>query len=516
MKANLLIFSILALLLTEIQSKLAAAQKTNEPAINIKKVDVNDKILQIAYEIINNSNNDIWILDYIGNGSFEAYLGDDGQTLIISRRLDVPSDKSFYAQPDGLYHRLPAGQSRLESLLLNVPVERFAIFTDKGEKESIVIAKRLVLEIGFYDLDLPKLIYDLLDKAEKVNVNNNDYNLEQIKKQFGGILYFNQDNEFLGKRDEYVRVVYSWQAFRGELILKTEIENLEIPYNGVIGSDSENINNPDISSSTRIEVNFLPSMFEYFFPLHSQQNLLSNEETKYLQSEKTLIIEDLNDISSLAEEIKEGKNVVDGFVCEDSKANVICYKNNNPLSSFVLYNDKSIDVDANQRLVYLNRINSLRKITPQIKPLESRINCAENLKNLWYRLHLYQKASKSVRIGLLKKRIDSPYPDAKNWCDYIMRAYENIGMKNLYVIKPFKCPSAGKGKCHYAINPNCKPDSPGDMVLLFETKNGWNQHGGPELFTFDNHDPKGGCVLFNDGTVKFIRTEEELKNLRWK
>jgi hypothetical protein len=53
-------------------------------------------------------------------------------------------------------------------------------------------------------------------------------------------------------------------------------------------------------------------------------------------------------------------------------------------------------------------------------------------------------------------------------------------------------------------------------VLLFETKDGWNQHGGPELFTFDNHDPKGGCVLLNDGSVKFIRTEEELNNLRWK
>ena len=54
------------------------------------------------------------------------------------------------------------------------------------------------------------------------------------------------------------------------------------------------------------------------------------------------------------------------------------------------------------------------------------------------------------------------------------------------------------------------------MVLLFETKAGWNQHGGPELFTFDNHEPKGGCVLLNDGTVKFIRTEEELQKLRWK
>ena len=54
------------------------------------------------------------------------------------------------------------------------------------------------------------------------------------------------------------------------------------------------------------------------------------------------------------------------------------------------------------------------------------------------------------------------------------------------------------------------------MVLLFETKAGWNQHGGPELFTFDNHDPKGGHVLLKNGTVKFIRTEDELRQLRWK
>ena len=66
------------------------------------------------------------------------------------------------------------------------------------------------------------------------------------------------------------------------------------------------------------------------------------------------------------------------------------------------------------------------------------------------------------------------------------------------------------------MNPNRGADSPTGTVLLFETKAGWNQHGGPDLLTFDNHDPKGGCVLLNDGTVKFIRTEEELRRLRWK
>ena len=93
------------------------------------------------------------------------------------------------------------------------------------------------------------------------------------------------------------------------------------------------------------------------------------------------------------------------------------------------------------------------------------------------------------------------------WCDMIVsrRAQD-----------AFQCPSAGPGRCHYAMNAACEANSPPDMVLLFETKAGWNQHGGPELFTFDNHDPKGGCVLLNDGTVKFIRTEEELHALRWR
>ena len=48
-------------------------------------------------------------------------------------------------------------------------------------------------------------------------------------------------------------------------------------------------------------------------------------------------------------------------------------------------------------------------------------------------------------------------------------------------------------------------------VLLWAS---WRK--GRELFAFDNHDPRGGCVLLNDGTVKFIRTEEELHALRWR
>jgi prepilin-type processing-associated H-X9-DG protein len=51
--------------------------------------------------------------------------------------------------------------------------------------------------------------------------------------------------------------------------------------------------------------------------------------------------------------------------------------------------------------------------------------------------------------------------------------------------------------------------------LLFETKAGFNQVGGPELLTTDNHNGKGCNVLFADNTVEFVKTEE-LANLKWK
>jgi hypothetical protein len=97
-----------------------------------------------------------------------------------------------------------------------------------------------------------------------------------------------------------------------------------------------------------------------------------------------------------------------------------------------------------------------------------------------------------------------------------MRDRDNSEVRDEEMMERFKCPAAGEGKSHYAMNPNCKRESPSDTVLLFETKAGWNQHGGPELFTFDNHELRGGCVLLKDATVKFISNEEELQQLRWK
>jgi hypothetical protein len=132
----------------------------------------------------------------------------------------------------------------------------------------------------------------------------------------------------------------------------------------------------------------------------------------------------------------------------------------------------------------------------RVGPLTYRINCMARMHNIGRAINYYAEEN------------DGKYPTPNKWCDLLKK----------YVVEPertFVCPSAGDGRYHYAMNPNCEPNSPPDMVLLFETKGGWNQFGGPEILTFENHRGKGCNILFNDGRIEFVKPEE-LGKLKWK
>jgi hypothetical protein len=195
--------------------------------------------------------------------------------------------------------------------------------------------------------------------------------------------------------------------------------------------------------------------------------------------------------------------IVHGKPAYSKPVHIACYYNDEHIVSITVYGN-TIATDGKSKFKYPLGLPNLDKIEPkEIRPFRLRSDCALNIERLY-------------TAGPLDHKDINSYPEPSQWCDVIMRDRDNSYIDDDEMIAYFKCPALDEGKCHYAMNPNCEPNSPGDMVLLFETKAGWNQHGGPELFTFDNHDPKGGCVLLNDGTVKFIRTEEELNNLRWK
>jgi len=100
------------------------------------------------------------------------------------------------------------------------------------------------------------------------------------------------------------------------------------------------------------------------------------------------------------------------------------------------------------------------------------------------------------------------FPTADKWCSLLV---QNTGLRR----GRFICKSAKWGMSNYAINPNAGLDSPENMILLFETKGGWNQAGGPELLTTDNHDGAGCNVMFVNGYVGFVETRW-VGALKWK
>lgn len=133
-------------------------------------------------------------------------------------------------------------------------------------------------------------------------------------------------------------------------------------------------------------------------------------------------------------------------------------------------------------------------------PGYNRILCGNHLSSLGKELMVYANDHNDL------------YPDLNKWCDILMKV-EGFSEKVL------KCPDDKVGPSSYAMNPNCtNPLMPSDLVLLFETKPGWNQHGGPEILNPENHPWRGtkGCnILFNDGHVQFIESKD-FNSLRWK
>ena len=134
----------------------------------------------------------------------------------------------------------------------------------------------------------------------------------------------------------------------------------------------------------------------------------------------------------------------------------------------------------------------------RVRTMSYRIVCASNMSGLGKAMLFYASDN------------DEMYPTASEWCDLLIEyadVHESI----------FLCKGAPEGPCNYAMNKNIEnigTSAPPDMVLLFETSPGWNQSGGPEILTTENHNGEGCNVLFNDLHVKFVMTEY-IGDLRW-
>jgi hypothetical protein len=574
------------------------AIENNDVIINVNSIQETEKAIKIEYEIINNLGYEVWICEGVTNSlyQFETFMEGDGETITIRKRYDLSiNERGIYENWSIIckFVRLGPSDKRIESLSITLPVFAKIFFTSETGSPKINYkdyAKRIILEIGYYSGSLPDRISEINKEIRKEAAKQLAYPPNVFIPYMTNIHILPPEiKDDITKYGQEKSVYISNPSRINFKIVKTEINNLKIPYDSelflfiqTVLKFSKNDPNkipeefdtklllskykiPDLNNCTRIEIQYEPSMLDYFYPLKTQQALLSTKEKEYLET-----LKDLRVIKSQINP-KNNEYAISGTISPSSRADLICYEENDQIKMFTIYNESTIENNQQQRIYFNKGLTCLRSQTMEIQPFEKRLMCAANLQNLWQRMRFYeetinlnilnmesnaakienflnnplyeippemnepnniskllyfsrrlffsaqneqrkwqfQKESIVKRKNELKNNVEYLCPDPADWCDSIEFVYQS-SKTNL-----FRFPSAEEVICNYAMNPNCKHDSPGDMVLLFETKDGWNQHGGPELFTFDNHDPKGGCVLFNNGTVKFIRTKEEVNNLRW-
>jgi len=135
----------------------------------------------------------------------------------------------------------------------------------------------------------------------------------------------------------------------------------------------------------------------------------------------------------------------------------------------------------------------------RVRQIAFRVVCGQNMSGLGRAMLIYAND------------YGDEFPTQTEWCDLLMK-YADVPREQ------FRCKGALEGPCNYAMNKNVwnfsRGDVPPDMVVLFETHPGWNQVGGPEILTTDNHQGEGCNILFADNHVKFVKTED-LDKLKW-
>jgi hypothetical protein len=135
----------------------------------------------------------------------------------------------------------------------------------------------------------------------------------------------------------------------------------------------------------------------------------------------------------------------------------------------------------------------------RFRQIAFRVVCGKNMSGLGRAMLIYAND------------YDDKFPTQTEWCDLLMK-YADMPLEG------FRCRGSLEGPCNYAMNKNLenfsKGDAPADIVVLFETHPGWNQVGGPEMLTTDNHQGEGCNVLFANNHVRFIKTRD-LDKLKW-
>ncbi len=249
MKRAASLFAVLALVVAFAQSTRAQdpnaieAQKVPTVTMALTSVGIDDQSLQLSWRIRNDTDHDVWICHSMtgAEGQFhERFLDADNQTFVLRRRFDLamqPEALRRYPPLQSRYVCLGPGQEKAESLSLDLPAFRYRL--SEGECGTAERATRLALEIGFYDEDLPGLILQIVEFAEKIHcdLDVGAGDLTDIAERFFGgwsiAMGFKHLLGFSGSvlsDDGKVTIPYMGPVLNGEKVLRIEVNGVDIPY----------------------------------------------------------------------------------------------------------------------------------------------------------------------------------------------------------------------------------------------------------------------------------------------
>jgi len=214
---------------------------SESPGVTMKitELDVNDVALSLTYHIRNGTDYDAWVCSNVGfSEPFEAFLTSDKQTLLIRKRLDVPTTAMWRPPgPVGTYVRIAPGASLADSVRIAVPVSPRFLYASRDTTKLAQQVTRLALEIGYYDADLPAMIHDIIAVAEKSGLTIWDVPGSLLNTYFRGLRVRGILGDFdLVNKDPYgqgqISIRYSGQALTDEKVLRVDVNEVSIPYKG--------------------------------------------------------------------------------------------------------------------------------------------------------------------------------------------------------------------------------------------------------------------------------------------
>jgi len=219
----------------------------NTVTIAVTRFDMREDTLELQYEIVNRSDHDVWICDAIitnrsGPIPYEVYVDLDGHALMIRRRLAVPRQMDVIrelTQLDGCYTRLSPGEKRKETFTSSLPIQPCTVLASNGP--FVALATRLVLEIGFYDEDLPAKIRSILEIGDTLACTVPSLsrlgvkNVDVFDKYFGGLTMWKDIGGLAGfptlwkEGNDRINVSWHWQINSEESSVKAVFDGLAIP-----------------------------------------------------------------------------------------------------------------------------------------------------------------------------------------------------------------------------------------------------------------------------------------------